>query len=43
MDVLKNIIYWILIILFFPMSLLFVAYAKRRKAEKDYLNGKTDF
>ncbi|MFT7156387.1 MAG: preprotein translocase subunit SecG [Parvicella sp.] len=27
---------WILIILFFPLSLIFVAYYKQKKAKKEY-------
>lgn len=27
---------WILLVLFFPMSLLFVAYFRERKAKKEY-------
>jgi hypothetical protein len=32
----RTLIKWILIILFFPLSLLFVAYFKQRKAKKEY-------
>jgi len=31
-----NILKWILIILFFPLSLVFVGYYKQKKAKKEY-------
>lgn len=40
MNILWTILKWILIILFFPMSLIFVAYFKQRKAKKEYYNGR---
>jgi preprotein translocase subunit SecG len=36
MKLILNILKWILIILFFPLSLLFVAYFKQRKSAKEY-------
>jgi hypothetical protein len=35
-----QIIKWTLIIAFFPMSLVFVAYARQRKAKKEYYRKK---
>lgn len=36
MDLIKTILKWVLIILFFPVSLIFVAYANQRKARRLY-------
>jgi len=36
MHLIWNIFKWILIILFFPLSLIFVAYYKQKKAKKEY-------
>jgi len=36
MKEIQTILKWILIILFFPISLLFVAYFRQRKAKKEY-------
>lgn len=36
MKIMGKILMWILIILFFPMSLIFVAYYKQQKAKKEY-------
>lgn len=36
MTILKQIIGWILIILFFPLSLIFVAYFRQQKAKAAY-------
>jgi len=36
MKEMQTILKWILIILFFPISLLFVAYFRQRKAKKEY-------
>ncbi len=36
MKILGKIGIWILLILFFPMSLIFVAYYKQQKAKKEY-------
>lgn len=36
-----NIFKWILIILFFPISLIFVAFYRQKKAKKDYWNKET--
>ncbi|MEO5642486.1 MAG: hypothetical protein ABIQ40_19180 [Bacteroidia bacterium] len=36
MKILLSIVKWVLIILFFPLSLLFVAYFKQRKSKKEY-------
>lgn len=38
MDKLKVILKWVFIILFFPLSLLFVAYFRQRKAKREYFN-----
>lgn len=38
MELFITILKWILIILFFPISLLFVAYFKQQKAKKAYYN-----
>ena len=36
MNVILNILKWILIMLFFPLSLIFVAYYRQKKAKKEY-------
>jgi len=36
MKIISKIFIWILIILFFPLSLIFVAYYKQQKAKKEY-------
>lgn len=36
MDFIKTLLKWSLIILFFPMSLIFVAYYKQKKAKQAY-------
>jgi preprotein translocase subunit YajC len=36
MKEIQTILKWILMILFFPLSLLFVAYFRQRKAKKEY-------
>lgn len=40
MNILKQIIGWILIILFFPLSLIFVAYFRQQKANAAYKKAK---
>ena len=40
MNFFLNILKWILIILFFPLSLLFVAYFKQRKSNNNYWKDK---
>lgn len=36
MKILTNILKWILIIAFFPISLIFIGYYKQKKERKDY-------
>ncbi len=38
MKEIKIVVKWIIIILFFPISLLFVAYFKQRRDNKEYYN-----
>jgi len=40
MNMILNILKWILIILFFPLSLIFVAYYKQKRAKKEYYKSK---
>jgi len=42
MNIILTIIKWILIILFFPLSLVVVGYYKQKKAKKDYWIEKDD-
>ena len=36
MNIITTCLKWILIILFFPLSLIFVGYYKQKKAKKEY-------
>lgn len=43
MEELKVILKWILVILFFPISLLFLAYFKQKKANRELYNSKEEW
>jgi preprotein translocase subunit SecG len=41
MSLILSIFKWILIIIFFPLSLIFVAYYRQKKAKKEYWKRET--
>jgi hypothetical protein len=41
MKIVGKIFIWILIVLFFPMSLIFVAYYRQQKSKKEYYKNNT--